>query len=285
MAAGGETTPWTYSDDSYREYTRTTWNEAAGRYAKMLRNLEPYGFDLLARVDPKVRERCLDIATGPGEPAMSLARMVGPDGKVVGIDLSEQMVQLATRIASQRRIPSVEFRTMDAEKMDFPDESFDLAVSRFGFQIFTNPETVAQETHRVLAPKGRIGVAIWSTAEKASAIHAVVGPMLEFAEPDETGYLPTPYELGGPGEMMKLLEAAGFHEAKEGRKTHTMSFKDADDYIETFVEGTPLGHSIREEDPDIQGKILARTRENLREWRTHNGIRIPCECVIATARK
>src|SRR6266513_2288981 len=158
----------------------------------MLRNLEPYGFDLLARVDPKVRERCLDIATGPGEPAMSLARMVGPDGKVVGIDLSEQMVQLATRIASQRRIPSVEFRTMDAEKMDFPDESFDLAVSRFGFQIFTNPEAVARETYRVLAPKGRIGVAIWSTAERASAIHAVVGPMLEFAEPDETGYLPTP---------------------------------------------------------------------------------------------
>src|SRR5947199_4251797 len=123
---------------------------------------------------------------------MSLARMVGPDGKVVGIDLSEQMVQLATRIASQRRIPSVEFRTMDAEKMDFPDESFDLAVSRFGFQIFTNPETVARETHRVLAPKGRIGAAIWSRAEKASAIHGVVGPVLEFAEPDQTGDLPTP---------------------------------------------------------------------------------------------
>src|SRR6266550_2963312 len=159
-------TPWKYSDDSYRDYTRTAWNESAQKYTKLLRNLEPYGFDLLARVDPKVRERCLDIATGPGEPAMSLARMVGPDGKVVGIDLSEQ-------------------------KMDFPDESFDLAVSRFGFQIFTNPEAVARETYRVLAPKGRIGVAIWSTAERASAIHAVVGPMLEFAEPDETGYLPT----------------------------------------------------------------------------------------------
>src|SRR5205807_1228367 len=85
------------------------------------------------------------------------------------------------------RIPNAEFRVMDAEKMDFPDETFDLAVSRFGFQIFTNPETVAKETLRVLVPRGRIGVAVWSTAEKASAIHAVVGPMLEFAEPDEKG--------------------------------------------------------------------------------------------------
>jgi SAM-dependent methyltransferase len=277
--------PWTYSDEYYREYTRNTWNQSADRYVKLLRNLEPYGFDLLARVDPKVRERCLDIATGPGEPAMSIARMVGSDGKVVGIDLSERMVELATKVAAARRIPNVEFRTMDAEKMDFPDESFDLAVSRFGFQIFTSPEAVAKEAHRVLAAKGRIGVTVWSVAEKASAIHACVGPMLEFAEPDETGYLPTPYELGGPGEMVTLFDAAGFHEAKEERKTHSMLFKDEEEYVDVFVEGTPLGHSLREEDPPIQKKILDRTRENLRRWRTRRGIEIPCECVIVTARK
>jgi len=278
-------TPWKYSDDSYRDYTRTTWNESAQKYTKLLRNLEPYGFDLLARVDPKIRERCLDIATGPGDPAMSIARMVGLDGKVTGIDLSEQMIHLATQAAKGRRISNVEFRVMDAEKMDFPDETFDLAVSRFGFQIFTNPETVAKEACRVLAPKGRIGVTVWSTAEKASAIHAVVGPMLEFAEPDETGYLPTPYELGGRGEVVNLFEDAGFHEAKEERKTHTMTFKDEDEYIDVFVEGTPLGHSIREEDSGVQKKILSRTRENLRQWRTRKGIEIPCECVIVTARK
>jgi len=278
-------TPWKYSDDYYREYTRTTWNESAEKYTKLLRNLEPYGFDLLARVDPKIRERCLDIATGPGEPAMSIARMVGLDGKVTGIDLSEEMIRAANEGAQRRRIPNVEFRVMDAEKMDFSDEAFDLAVSRFGFQIFTNPDKVAREAHRVLATKGRIGVTVWSTAEKASAIHAVVGPMLEFAEPDETGYLPTPYELGGPGEMVKLFEDAGFHEAKEERKTHTMTYKDEDEYVDVFVEGTPLGHSIREEDALVQKKILARTRENLRQWRTRKGIEIPCECVIVTARK
>ena len=278
-------TPWKYSDDYYREYTRTTWNESAKKYTKLLRNLEPYGFDLLARVDPKIRERCLDIATGPGEPAMSIARMVGLDGRVTGIDLSEEMIRAANEGAQRRRIPNVEFRVMDAETMAFPDETFDLAVSRFGFQIFTNPDTVAREAHRVLAPKGRIGVTVWSTAEKASAIHAVVGPMLEFAEPDETGYLPTPYELGGPGEMMKLFEDAGFHEAKEERKTHAMTYKNENEYVDVFVEGTPLGHSIREEDPLVQKKILARTRENLRQWRTRKGIEIPCECVIVTAHK
>src|SRR2546429_7027726 len=97
-------TPWKYSDDSYRDYTRTAWNESAQKYTKLLRNLEPYGFDLLARVDPKARERCLHIATGPREPAMRLARMVAWDGKVPRTDLSPRMVELAAAAATVLRI-------------------------------------------------------------------------------------------------------------------------------------------------------------------------------------
>ncbi|TLZ83928.1 MAG: methyltransferase domain-containing protein [Methanobacteriota archaeon] len=104
-------TPSQSSDESYREYTRTAWNATAEKYRRLLRLFEPYGFDLLARLNPKIRDSALDLATGPGEPAMSIARMVGPDGRVVGIDLSERMVQLATRIAKERRIPGVTFRS------------------------------------------------------------------------------------------------------------------------------------------------------------------------------
>ena len=171
--------PWKYTDESYKEYTRTTWNESAQNYSKILRWLEPYGFDLLARVDPKIHERALDIATGPGEPALTLARMVGPEGDVVGIDLSEKMIERAANSARERRIRNASFRVMDAESMDFPDDTFDIATSRFGFQIFTNPEAVAAEAHRVLKPQGRIGATVWSTAEKAAALHVIVGPMLD----------------------------------------------------------------------------------------------------------
>src|SRR2546430_4103807 len=271
--------------DSDRESMRIAWNESADSYRKGMRVFEPYGFDLLARVNPKIRESALDLATGTGEPGMSIAGVVGPDGRVVGIDLSEEMVKLATRIAKQRRIPGVTFLAMDGEKLDFADESFDIVTSRFGFQVFANPETVAKEAHRVLRPKGRIGVAVWSTADKATAIEAVVGPMLEFAEPDETGYRPTPFELGGPGELAKLLADAGFGETQEERRTHTMAFKDEDEYIEILVEGTPHGRASQEEDRLLQKKILAKTRANLRKWKSRKGILIPCVGVIVTATK
>src|SRR6266571_3960357 len=140
MPRGGPMSSMEDSDESYRGSMRKVWNERAESYRKAMRLFEPYGFDLLARVNPKIRESALDLATGPGEPAMSIARMVGPEGRVVGIDLSEEMVQLATRIANERRIPGVTFLAMDAETLDFPDGSFDIVTSRFGFQTFANPE-------------------------------------------------------------------------------------------------------------------------------------------------
>ncbi len=250
-----------------------------------MRFLEPYGFDLINRTGAQVRERILDLATGPGEPALSLARIVGPDGQVTGIDLSEKMVEIATQVAAQRRVGNARFQVMDAEHLAFPDGSFDAVVSRFGFQIFTNPEAVAREAHRVLRHGGRIVVAVWSTADKAAALHVIIGPMLEFAEPDETGYLPTPYELGGPSEMAHLLESVGFKDTQEHRYTHHFVAADEDEYFDAMLRGTPMGHSIREEDAATQAKILAKTRENLRPYRTSRGIEIPCECVIVSAVK
>ncbi len=277
--------PWTYSDDYYREYTRTTWNETAAEYVTFMRMMEPFSGALLERIAAGAGESVLDIATGPGEPAMTLARIVGDGACVLGIDLSERMVELATQVARMRGQANVGFRVMDAERMDLPPEAFDIAVSRFGFQIFTNPEGVAKEARRILRPGGRLGAAVWSTAEKVPAIHALVGAMMEFAEPDENGYLPTPYELGGPGEFAGFLEEVGFRDVVETRCTHSFHFESEEDYLDRIMRSTPLGHSVGEEDPEVREKVIRRTRENLQRWRSNGGFLLPAECVIVTARK
>src|SRR2546422_7150624 len=106
--------------DSDRESMRIAWNESADSYRKGMRVFEPYGFDLLARVNPKIRESALDLAAGLGEPAMSIARVVGPDGPGVGIDLSQQMVERATRIAHERRSPRPPAFSIGGGGVDFP---------------------------------------------------------------------------------------------------------------------------------------------------------------------
>jgi ubiquinone/menaquinone biosynthesis C-methylase UbiE len=277
--------PWKYSDEYYREYTRTTWNESAEAYVAFMRTLEPFRSDLVARLAPQEGERVLDLGTGPGEPAMTIARQVGPTGKVTGVDLSENMVSIATRVAAARGLRNVEFRTMDCGALDLPDRTFDAVVSSFGFQIFTDPVKAAREAHRVLKPSGRIAVSVWSTGEKVPFLHAIVGPMLEHAEPDETGYIPTPYETGGPGEMVRFLHESGFRDAREERVHYQMKFDDADAYLEALLKATPIGHSLAEESKAVQEEVLQKTRTNLREWMTPHGLSIPAEGVIVIGRK
>jgi ubiquinone/menaquinone biosynthesis C-methylase UbiE len=277
--------PWQYSDEYYTEYTRTTWNESAKAYVDLMRNLEPFRSEALAKLKPRPGEHILDLGTGPGEPALTIAREVGPEGRVTGVDLSENMIEIADQVRKARKINNTEFKVMDCSKLMFPDSIFDAAISCFGFQIFTNPEKAAAEAYRVLKPKGRIFATVWSTGDKVPFLDVIIGPMLEHAEPDETGYLPTPYETGGPGEMIAFLEAAGFRRAEEHRVTHVMRYESEDAYLDSLLKATPIGHSLSEEPQEVQEEVLQKTRANLLKWSTPEGIHLPAECVIAGAYK
>src|SRR5580658_9467991 len=277
--------PWEYTEEYYREYTHTTWNESAEAYVEVMRYLEPFRSALVSRLQAKGGEKILDIGTGPGEPAMTIAREVGPHGHVTGVDLSENMVGIASRVAQARGLQNVEFVPMDCSALTFPDDSFDAVVSSFGFQIFTDPEKAAREAHRVLRGRGRICVSVWSTGDRVPFLDAIIAPMLENAEPDEAGYIPTPYEIGGPGEMMAFLEAAGFHDPNEHRVRRVVLEEDEETYLETILKGTPIGHSLSEEDPEVQKEVLRKTSVNLKQWLTPSGLALPAECVIVSATK
>jgi len=276
---------WKYTDDYYKNYTRQTWDECAEKYVPLQGQLVPFHKVLLDNVKPQLAERVLDVCTGPGEPAMTIAAMVAPKGEVVGIDLSANMTEIATKTAAKRQLQNIRFLTMDAEKIELLPDSFDLAVSCFGFQIITDPEVASREILRVLKPGGRAGFTVWGTADKAPAIDVLIGPMLEHATPDENGYLPTPYELGGEGELAEMLHEAGFEKTKEIRTPGVWTATAADEYLSMILAGTPIGHSLSEENPDVQEQILKKARENIRRYETTQGVSIPTECVIVVASK
>lgn len=278
--------PWTYSDESYKEYTRDTWNESAPSYGPVRANLDKWNAPLLARAAPRAGMRVLDVACGDGEPALSIARVVRPTGRVVGIDLSERMIGVACERAKDAQLSNVDFQVMDAEELTFPDASFDLVTCRFGLQIVTDPDAAIRESLRVLKPGGRIVATVWGPGERCPAMHVLLGPMLEFAEPDETGYLPTPYEMGGDGELVDILTKAGFADAREHRSTHDWEFASVEGYFQGMLKGTPIGHSLSEEDETTQKEVLRKARFGLKAYtKTDGRVVAPAEGVVVWAQK
>lgn len=278
---------WEYDDEAYKEYTRETWNESVDGYGPWIEALEPFNEVLLEGLDLQPGHRVLDIATGPGEPALTIADAVGPEGEVLGIDLSDRMIDHARRSAKRAGASNVRFELMDAEDMDLDDASFDRVVCRSSLQIMTAPSRALAEIARVLEPGGRFATSVWADpGERSPALHAIIGPMLRHCTPDETGYIPTPYELGGPGTLVGMVEEAGLEVDEERRVAMPLRFADEEAYFEAMLEGTPVGHSLREESQEVQDAVLEETRWFLERWAEDDGgLVLDAESVVVHARR
>ena len=100
----------------------------------------------------------LDVATGRGAVLFAAADQVGPDGRVIGIDLAENMVRETTAELQSTGRQNVEMHQMSADQLDFPDGSFDDVLCGFALWFFPQPHHTLQEFFRVLKPGGRVGL-------------------------------------------------------------------------------------------------------------------------------
>ena len=104
-------------------------------------------------------ERVLDLGSGAGTDSLVAAQMVGPEGKVTGIDMTPEMLAKARRAAAEMGAANVEFVEAEAECLPFPDESFDIVVSNGVIDLIPDKDAVFAELHRVLTPGGRLQIA------------------------------------------------------------------------------------------------------------------------------
>lgn len=168
---------------------------------------------------PMLGMRVLDLASGTGEPAISVASRVGSEGHVTALDLSLELLQIADRRAQQRALTNFSTRQADAHQLPFPDEAFDLATCRFGVMFFADCDRALHELRRVLRPAGRACFVAWGPFEQPywSSTMAVVqqyvgGPVMA---PDG----PNMFRFAEPGSLSAALNRAGFHHLHEETKT------------------------------------------------------------------
>ena len=152
----------------------------------------------------------LDVATGPGEPALAIAELVGSEGKVLGIDAVPEMVEAARREAERRRLHNARFAVAQADRLPAEANGVDAVVSRFGIMFFPSPVGAVREMLRVLKPGGRMAFAVWHFAER-NPFHYIVSRAIEryVDSPPPAADAPDAFRFAEPGKLRAILSEAG----------------------------------------------------------------------------
>lgn len=215
------------------------WGKIGEKFDLWLPQLQTAGHALIERLDARSGDTVIDIASGTGEPALSLARKMGGDIKIVGTDAAEGMITIANRKVAQEGLKGISFSVMPAESLRFDNDSFDRALCRFGIMLFEDPLAGTREMYRVLKPGGRFAVAVWSTPETMLTLHwtyQVMAPRL----PEEVHPpLAKATSLGGPGVLEELFDKAGFSNFNIETKVLNYQFNSFDEYWD-LVEASDI---------------------------------------------
>ncbi|MBA4330250.1 MAG: dimethylmenaquinone methyltransferase [Polaromonas sp.] len=263
-----------------RRVQRYGWDLAASDYEALWQaQLAPAQAGLLALAALKPGDKVLDVACGTGLVSLQAARDVGPQGRVVGVDLSGQMVEAATRRATGCGLANVDFARMDGEALAMPDEGFDAALCALGLMYMPEPAQALREMRRALRPGGRMAVAVWG--ERARCGWSAVFPIVDAEVASEV--CPLFFSLGQEGVLAGLCEQAGFRAVTPHRMQATLAYADAGQACDAAFVGGPVALAWARFGPEVRERVRARYLDAIAPWRDGRTYRVPAEFVLVSA--
>ena len=179
--------------------------------------------------------RVLDIAAGYGEPSLTAARAVGPDGQVVASDISAEMLAYGRERAAAAGIENIEFVESDAMSLDFPQDSFDAALSRWGIIFDPDGEGAAARVRGFLKSGARMAIASWGPAERVPFLAIPMRTAMQRlgVQPPPPG-TPGPLSRPTPDAIGGLLEGGGFSDVAVEEADVSFEFDSAETFT-TFI--------------------------------------------------
>lgn len=259
---------------------RYGWDRAAPRYeASWQAPLAVAHHALLARLEVRPGERVLDVACGTGTLARELANIVGVDGEVVGVDLSQAMVDVAGGRANPPGSPPVRYLRMDAQSLDFPSESFDVVTCCFGLMYLPDPERAVAQMRRVLRPGGRLGLAVWG--ERA---HCAWAPVFSIVDAEVTSEVCSLFfRLGANDALASACRAAGLSVSWQSRLASQLFHRDADAACDAMFVAGPAALAWSRFDEEVRRRVRARYLDVVAPWRVGAAYELPAEFVCLLA--
>lgn len=265
------------------------WNEVAGStwveaQDPLDRQLAPLGAAAMAALRPAAGERILDVGCGAGATSLALAQAVGPQGSVIGLDISAPLLAQARRRAGEAA--NLAFLEADAQSYPFEAGSFDAVFSRFGVMFFADPAAAFANLRRALKPGGRLAFVCWRRPDDnpimTLPMQAALPLLPEPPAPPPPG-APGPFAFADPDRVCEVLAAGGFHDIAVAPHDDRVGGGDLDTVTALAFKVGPLGALLRET-PQLRPKVEAAVREALAAHDTPDGVKLRAGVWIVTAK-
>lgn len=238
---------------------RKSWNSFSSGWKKWdsvnMQFLKPIGNALVKDLALKDDYTVLDIASGTGEPGLSIAEIV-TSGKVIGLDLSEGMLETAREHATSRGLTNFQTKTGDVSKLPYADQSFDAISCRMGFMFFPDILSTLQEMRRILKPGARLAASVWGPPQKNLWVTITMGTISHLMDlPPPPADAPGMFRCSLAGFMTEQFKKAGFKNIHES-EVYTALNMNADTYWEMITEvGAPIVAAMNNADEQKQEQI------------------------------
>jgi SAM-dependent methyltransferase len=267
--------------NSYRLIASEKWKAKSAAMGKAVTEA------LVDYAAPKPGMRVLDVATGTGEPAISIAMCVGLDGHVTALDISAELLEIAEARASDRGLRNFVTQQADVHALPFAENNFDLATSRFGVMFFRDPVLALREMRRVLRPEARACFAAWGPVDQPywqttmGIVHKHVGgPLLQPEGPD-------PFRFSASGSLSRVLREAGFHDVHEETKKVAWTWPGTPEEVweQAQAVSVPFRPMLERVPPQLWPQIHAEVHAAIGKYVRGQNIEFGASIVLAAGQK
>jgi ubiquinone/menaquinone biosynthesis C-methylase UbiE len=277
-------------DDEIRAAQRATWDGLSTSWEKwdsvILDQLEPVGTAMIERLGIADDQRHLDIASGTGEPGLTVAALA-PRGHVVLTDLSAEMLAVASRRAHAQGVTNIETQVCSADDLPFADSSFDSVSVRFGYMFLPDLAAATAEFARVLRPGGRLGASVWVRPEDnpwTSILMQAIAAEVDLPAPEPDA--PSMFRCAAPGYVAGLYDAAGLRDIAEWDVHVELVTRTPEEYWAVMSEHVSLAvAALARVDDAARGRIATAVVARAGDFASGGAVRVPgmARCIVGTA--
>jgi ubiquinone/menaquinone biosynthesis C-methylase UbiE len=266
------------------------WVSHAGDGANQYQNFlvpalfAPFAEDLVKRAGLEPAARVLDLACGTGALTRAAARRAGPAGRVVGVDISAQMLAIAAEQPREADAAEIEYVERSAEDLTATRSRFDCAFCQQGLQFFSDPIRALRSLNEAVGPGGRVAVATWTAPAEATGFAALAEALDLYIDEDAGARLRQPFALADRRVLLKYVEAAGFTDIALTQHTRMVSFGPRHSFARSAVLATPVAQAFADAPAERQRMIVEHVTEAVRRCGDAHDVRFAMTTNLAIAR-